>query len=69
MGQGFWFKCPKCKNMGIVDHEQAMGAVSIQCPTSGCDFHETGRVSPLITSETPTRPEDAPSQLLKGEVR
>jgi hypothetical protein len=51
--------------MGTVDEDQAEGRVSIECSTPGCDFHETGKVRPLIASRIPTRPEDAPSMLLK----
>jgi len=50
----FWFKCPGCGYFAGVDKEQALGQVSIDCPE--CDFHETGKISPLIFTSTPTNP-------------
>jgi len=35
------FRCPKCKNTGIIDLDQVHGRVSVQCPYDGCDYHET----------------------------
>ncbi len=60
---GYWFTCPNCKQMGSIDEDQAAGRVSIQCPTGGCTFHETGKVRPLIPDTTATRSVDAPSEV------
>jgi len=35
----YWFQCPKCKNRGRIDKEQAEGKVSILC--ENCGYHET----------------------------
>ena len=59
-----WFTCPDCKQMGAIDEDQAKGRVSIQCPTEGCTFHETGMVRPLIPSTIATNSQDAPSAVL-----
>ncbi len=48
-----WFRCPKCGESGGIDVEQALGRVSIVCPTEGCDFHETGAVEPVIFADEP----------------
>ncbi len=46
-----WFRCPKCSESGGIDIEQALGQVSIVCPTNSCDFHETGVVEPVIFAD------------------
>lgn len=50
-----WFRCPQCGQSGLIDGEQAWGLVSIQCPTEGCTFHETGIVKPLMFGHEPLR--------------
>ena len=61
----YWFTCPKCNQMYAVNTDQAYGTISIVCPTEDCDFHETGKVYPLILTKVATKPEDAPSKLIK----
>ena len=59
----YWFTCPRCGVMGAIDDDQANARVSIQCPTEGCSYHETGFVRPLIPTIKPTKPQDAPHGL------
>lgn len=58
----YWFRCPRCGELGAIDDDQAHGRVSIVCPT--CAFHETGEVDRLIRTTTPMKPQDAPT--MKG---
>jgi len=51
----YWFKCPKCLLVGLIDFDQAKGNVSIQCR---CGYHETGIVTPMVEGGTPIRPEE-----------
>ncbi|KKN03817.1 hypothetical protein LCGC14_1103900 [marine sediment metagenome] len=49
----YWFRCPKCNELGAIDEEQADGKVSIVCPN--CDFHKTGEVEAKVpTTRTVT---------------
>ena len=57
----YWFRCPKCGQAASIDADQANGLVSMVCPDESCDFHETGKVRPLVPTTTATRPEDMPT--------
>jgi len=35
----YLFQCPKCKDYGYIDKEQAEGKVSVLC--ENCGYHET----------------------------
>jgi len=65
----YWFCCPNCGELAAVDEDQAEGRVSLQCPTEGCAFHETGFVRPKVETREPMHPEIAPSNLLTEEQR
>ena len=52
--RAYWFKCPECKLLVIVDGDQANGLVSIDCPTINCSFHKTGIVVPKVELTVPT---------------
>ena len=60
---GYWFKCPLCGELAVIDSDQAAGRVSMVCPDEACSFHETGTVQPLVLSTQPMKPEDAPTWL------
>lgn len=49
----YWFRCPGCGVLGVIDADQAEGRVSIECVTPACMFHATGRVEPLVASTEP----------------
>ena len=50
----YWFRCPQCKTLGIVDEEQVNGVTSIQCEQDNkCNFHAKGNVEPKIECEIP----------------
>lgn len=36
--------CPICGVWGDLDSDQILGAISIQCPTEGCQYHETAKI-------------------------
>jgi len=41
-GQKVWkVKCPKCGIWADADHDQFDGKVSLDCPNTVCDYHET----------------------------
>lgn len=46
----YWLRCPDCGESATIDADQLAGRVSIVCPNDACDFHETGRVMPIILS-------------------
>lgn len=51
------FRCPDCGATGVIDAEQALGLVSIQCPSEGCSYHRQGPVDPIIESRGPLGPD------------
>ena len=38
-------QCPKCGQWADLDDDQFHGRISIECPTKGCDYHETHDLS------------------------
>lgn len=41
-------QCPGCGLWASLDDDQVHGRVSIECPTDGCNFHETVDLSTVF---------------------
>jgi acetyl-CoA carboxylase beta subunit len=52
MTDEYWFRCPSCLTLGVIDDDQVNGRVSIMCD---CGYHETVTVRPRIHSTEAVR--------------